>query len=151
MARRKRTVVVAAFGQFLRELRGERSRAAICRLASAAAGFPIDQSVLLQYERGTVTAPDPVILHALATVYGVPIERVLDCLKAARVGRLDTTPTDPIDPSRRRLMRYIDVCSPRQLDAIGELLDLLVRPATRPRTVATPEPNAPPARVRRRA
>jgi transcriptional regulator with XRE-family HTH domain len=69
--KRERVVCCPRFGERLRQLRGDESRQDVCDAIKAHHNLFIDRSTLLQYERGTVKAPDPVILWALAQHYGV--------------------------------------------------------------------------------
>jgi hypothetical protein len=75
------------FGRQLRRLRAKESRGAVCR-ALARWGLTLDRSTLLQYERGTVAAPDPGILWALGRHYGLTtVDELLTVLVMDRTGR----------------------------------------------------------------
>lgn len=121
-----RPVVAPLFGAYLFSLRAGRSRGVICRRVSAIAGYHFDPSTLLQYERGTVAAPDPLMLDILARLYRVELSALLDVLRGDRVGR-PVTP-EVTDPRRTRVLHYIDACGARELDALCGLLDLLFEP-----------------------
>jgi transcriptional regulator with XRE-family HTH domain len=69
--KRERQIFCPQFGALLAKLRGEQSRSAVCRFITEDFGLWLDRSTLLAYERGTVRAPDPAILFALAYHYGV--------------------------------------------------------------------------------
>jgi transcriptional regulator with XRE-family HTH domain len=83
MAKRERPVLVGAFGKRLAELRGNRSRQQIVNRA-AALGVKIDPTALFHYERGSIAAPDPSALWALARIYGVALEELVSLLVANR-------------------------------------------------------------------
>lgn len=85
--RRERPVFVPLFGARLRELRGDQSLAEVCRAISSF-GFALDHSTLFHYERGTVKAPDPALLFALAHHYGVDdLGALIGLLVKERLGR----------------------------------------------------------------
>jgi len=78
---------VPQFGARLRELRGEQTIAEVCR-AVRAFGFALDHSTLIHYERGTVKAPDPALLFALAHHYDVDdLGELIRLLVHERLGR----------------------------------------------------------------
>lgn len=82
-----RVVHVPAFGARLRELRGDHTIAEVCR-AVRAFGFALDHSTLIHYERGTVKAPDPALLFALAHHYEVDdLGELIRLLVRERLGR----------------------------------------------------------------
>jgi len=84
---RERAIAVPHFGARLRELRGDRTIADVCR-AVRAYGFALDHSTLIHYERGTVKAPDPALLFVLAQHYGVEdLGDLIHVLVRERLGR----------------------------------------------------------------
>jgi len=87
MNERKRSVALPKFGAQLRRLRGDQTRGDICR-ALETYGLKVDRSTLLQYERGTVKAPDPAILWALGRIYQqASIDDLLTIIAIERTGR----------------------------------------------------------------
>lgn len=83
---RTRPIVAPTFGARLFALRGSSSRGAICdRLV--AFGLSLDRSTLLQYERGTVGSPDPVILWGLGQIYAVALTDLVGALVYDQTGR----------------------------------------------------------------
>lgn len=91
-----RSPKVAPWGQRLRDLRGKRSGGwVIQRLASA--GISFTDSTLSQYERGTVIAPDPVVLWGLAQIYGVEVGQLIETLAQNR-RQPDLTELPPAQP-----------------------------------------------------
>jgi transcriptional regulator with XRE-family HTH domain len=85
--RRERIVYVPQFGAHLRRLRGQQTIADVCRAVNAF-GFVLDHSTLIHYERGTVKAPDPALLFALAHHYGVKdLDDLIGRLVKERLGR----------------------------------------------------------------
>lgn len=81
--RRSHNPELTAFGDWLRTLRGANSREAIS-LRLKALGVPLGASTLVQYEKGTVWAPDPGVLWGLCTIYRQPIDLALALLRANR-------------------------------------------------------------------
>lgn len=78
-----RSPKVAAWGRRLKELRGKHSGGwVIRRLASL--GISFTDSTLSQYERGTVLAPDPVVLWGLARIYGTDVSVLIESLAENR-------------------------------------------------------------------
>lgn len=72
-----------AFGSYLRSLRASRSRQQISNRL-AAFGARLDESTLVQYENGSVWAPDAVVLSALAAIYDVPLRHLVSILATNR-------------------------------------------------------------------
>lgn len=85
-AKRERPIVVPMFGSQLRELRGKRSRGAMCNDLTTF-GLRLDRSTLLQYERGTVGSPDPAVLWGLGRLYHVSLDDLVLALMRDRTGR----------------------------------------------------------------
>jgi transcriptional regulator with XRE-family HTH domain len=82
--KRSRQPALRAFGKRLAGWRGsERTREEIS-LPLTALGAPLGGSTLAQYEKGTVWAPDPCVLWALATIYRRPLEELIAMLLANR-------------------------------------------------------------------
>lgn len=84
---RTRPIVAPTFGAHLQALRGAHSRGAICDQLTPF-GLSLDRSTLLQYERGTVGSPDPVILWALAQIYGMRLDDLFSALVFDRTGQV---------------------------------------------------------------
>lgn len=74
--------VSAEFGKYLRGLREAHARlslgAAVIRLRSL--GINTGKSTLSRYESGERLSPDPVILWGLSTIYGEPLDRIVQTL-----------------------------------------------------------------------
>lgn len=86
-ARRPRPVISPNFGRQLTRLRGTRSRGDVVR-GLQRYGIAVDRSTLLQYEHGSVSAPDPAILWALGRYYGLDsIDELIAVLVMDRTGR----------------------------------------------------------------
>lgn len=83
---RQRPVIAPTFGKYLSELRGTRSRGVICEELKRF-GVELDRSTLLQYERGTVSAPDPAALWALGRLYRVSLDDLALVLLRDRTGQ----------------------------------------------------------------
>jgi transcriptional regulator with XRE-family HTH domain len=82
-----------AFGQYLKDLRGERSQQQIAR-ELARQDYPLKRSTLSFYENGRVWNPDWDALEGLAAVYRRPLEEVVGTLLANRNHPDATTPSD---------------------------------------------------------
>ncbi len=67
------------FGAFLRRSRGNRSREQIARKLEQF-GAKIDESTLVQYEKGAVWSPDPTVLAGLAQIYEVRTDWLISLL-----------------------------------------------------------------------
>jgi transcriptional regulator with XRE-family HTH domain len=81
--RRSRFPELSAFGAYLRKLRGDRSREQISiRLRDL--GVPLDESTLVQYEKGTVWSPDVGVLWGLSRIYQVSIATLVSLLRENR-------------------------------------------------------------------
>lgn len=94
---RSKNPVISAFGARLRELRTEaRSREVIARKL-ATLGVALDESTLVQYEKGTVWAPDAGVLWGLSEIYKVPLVELTTLLVINRA--------DPSAKSWRDLLR----------------------------------------------
>jgi len=99
---RDRPVHVPVFGAHLRDLRGDQTIADVCR-AVRVYGFALDHSTLIHYERGTVKAPDPALLFALAHHYEVEeFDHLVHLLVRERLGR----PVRAVFVSHHRGSRY---------------------------------------------
>lgn len=80
--------VVPAFGSALEKARGKMSMGQVYTYAG------ISQSTLSHWEKGTVAAPDPVILLKLARLYGVSMTALVDVLEWSRNNpRAEEAPT----------------------------------------------------------
>jgi hypothetical protein len=88
--KRSRLPRLQAFGQRLRELRGDRSRQQIS-LKLQRLNADLDESSLFQYEAGTVWAPDVAALQGLCEIYGVQLSEMVSLLRA---NRAKTSATD---------------------------------------------------------
>jgi transcriptional regulator with XRE-family HTH domain len=83
--KRSRNPDLKAFGRRLLELRAGRSRQQIVnQLAAPDIQVRFDASTLFQYEAGTVWSPDIGVLWGLAKVYEVPLDHLVDLLRANR-------------------------------------------------------------------
>ncbi len=101
----ERPIYVPLFGARLRELRGQQTIAEVCR-AVRAFGFALDHSTLIHYERGTVKAPDPALLFALARHYDVDdLGALIQLLVHERLGRTASRPVVFISHSWRHYTR----------------------------------------------
>jgi transcriptional regulator with XRE-family HTH domain len=88
--KRERPIVVPEFGRLLstwRTVEPKRSRGVVCRQLFNRYGLHLDDTSLLQYERGTVAAPDPAMLWALARIYGANFLALVAALVAERTRR----------------------------------------------------------------
>ena len=94
--RRERPVVAAAFGARLLLLRGTQSRGTICERLLAL-GLSLDRSTLLQYEHGTVSSPDPVVLWGLGRLFHVTVDDLVADLVRDRTGRAVPQREAPIE------------------------------------------------------
>jgi transcriptional regulator with XRE-family HTH domain len=62
-----------------------------------ALGLSLDRSTLLQYERGTVGSPDPVVLWGLSRLYRVAVDDLIADLVRDRTGRAVSRRDAPIE------------------------------------------------------
>lgn len=125
--RRERTIHCPQFGALLLSLRGKESRSAVCRFINEDFGLWLDRSTLLQYERGTVKAPDPAILFALAYHYGV--EEVGDLIAvlvkerlARPIGSALQIGRSKFDREQRRVAEWFGEIGPEAKAAVLLLL-----------------------------
>lgn len=86
--KRSQQPTLESFGDYLEGLRGTVSREIISRRL-AALGVPLGGSTLAQYEKGAVWAPDAGVLWGLGRIYRVPLEDLVNRLRANRVEALD--------------------------------------------------------------
>ena len=82
--KRTRLPVLRAFGKRLKELRGKRSRAALCLRLEKQFDVVLNESTYFQYEAGTVWAPDVGVLYGLARLHDVPFGELVTLLLANR-------------------------------------------------------------------
>jgi hypothetical protein len=85
--KRSRNPTLRAFGAWLEQLRGKQSRERISMRLSDR-GASLGGSTLAQYEKGTVWAPDVVVLSGLAEIYGVSFEHLV---RAVAMNRMDAS------------------------------------------------------------
>lgn len=143
---RTRVICCPQFGARLRDLRDDESRQAVCDAVKNDFGLFLDRSTLLQYERGTVKAPDPVMLYVLAQHYGLDDvgELIVVLVKerlARPVGR-DTITRSKFTREQRKIAEWFGEFSDSSKDLALRLLTKL-RSADLPTTPVEP--------VRRRA
>ena len=79
-----RPVVVGAWGRHLAALRQRRSLSTVLRKLRQMGINNISRSTLYQYEKGQVSAPDPVVLLGLAQIYGVDVAILIEALAVNR-------------------------------------------------------------------
>jgi transcriptional regulator with XRE-family HTH domain len=60
-------------------------------------GLSLDRSTLLQYERGTVRSPDPMVLWGLGRLYHVTVDDLVADLVRDRTGRAVPSGDAPIE------------------------------------------------------
>jgi len=77
--KRSRLAELKAFGAKLKALRGGRSREQIS-LRLQTLGVTLDESTLVQYEKGTVWAPDAGVLWGLAVIYNQSLTDLIGLL-----------------------------------------------------------------------
>jgi transcriptional regulator with XRE-family HTH domain len=127
--RRERPIVAAGFGARLRLLRGLLSRGAICERLLAL-GVSLDRSTLLQYERGTVGSPDPVVLWGLSRLYRVTLDDLVADLVRDRTGR--AAPRREVfielDGDQRGAAALLGKLSGEELSAVNRYLEFLTAP-----------------------
>lgn len=128
---RHRPLVTPEFGAQLQRLRGARSRGEICRRV-AEYGLTMDRSTLLQYERGTVAAPDPAILWALGRIYLLDtIDELLTVLVMDRTGRQLRAGTDirhpGLTPAQIRIAELFGSLAPSVQGKLTALLDSILQ------------------------
>jgi transcriptional regulator with XRE-family HTH domain len=124
--KRERPVVVPEFGNLLVDLRGKRSRGLVVRILLDSYALKLDDTSLLQYERGTVAAPDPAILWALSRIYGADFEELISALVMERTGREVAVAGDPggpldIDADERSLIHALRSLPPERRQFYVEL------------------------------
>lgn len=129
------------FGAQLRDLRGEQSRQAVCDAVKSDYGLFLDRSTLLQYERGTVKAPDPVMLYVLAQHYGLDgVDGLIAVLVRERlvrpVGR-DVIGRSRFDRDQRKIAEWFGEFSDDSKQAIMLMLSK-VRAAEQPAPITEP-------------
>jgi transcriptional regulator with XRE-family HTH domain len=123
----QKRVALPQFAKQLVKLRGTQSRGAICR-ALARLGLPCDRSTLLQYERGTVTAPDPALLWGLAWVYHIDVSELLVVIVGDRTGRPSRSVAlngPGLTPEQLRIAEIFGALQPPARHALTEIFDLL--------------------------
>lgn len=103
-------------------------------------GIHLDRSTLLQYERGTVGAPDPIAVWALAETYGATVGDLIRLLITDRAQR----PVSPVavNEERRRLLEAFDHLSAEERHSIFVLVE---RNRARPRRRDQAARSSPPA------
>lgn len=130
---RHRPVVVPAFGAYLARLRGRSSRrarssrGAICKRLEQY-GLTLDRSTLLQYERGTVTAPDPAILWGLSRLYHVPFDEMVLELVRERSKTPEALPADTrpsLDHEQRLIAEWFGRLGDDSRHAVSVILEAL--------------------------
>jgi transcriptional regulator with XRE-family HTH domain len=97
-----------------------------------AVGLSLDRSTLLQYERGTVGSPDPVVLWGLGWLYHVTVDDLIADLVRDRTGRAAPRREMPIelDVDQRRLVdSFADLSDESRRVALGILEVLAAQPA----------------------
>lgn len=72
-----------SFGAQLKAWRGERNVETVVRIVRQT-GLKFDAATLRMWEYGWIARPDPVVLLAVARIYGVPTEQMLTALVRAR-------------------------------------------------------------------
>lgn len=138
--RRERPIVAAGFGARLRLLRGSRSRAAVCEQLRAR-GLSLDRSTLLQYERGTVGSPDPVMLWGLSHLYRVSVDDLVADLLRDRTGLIvpRREATIELNGDQRGAAELLAKLSDKELSSVNRYLEFLTTPPTAERS-ASPSP-----------
>lgn len=103
-----------AFGAKLLNLRGKgRSRERIARRLRNS-GIQFDESTLVQYEKGTVWAPDPVVLKGLADIYEIPVAGLISLLLLNRIeAKYEAADADRL---------YLEALRQNDIDREGERL-----------------------------
>jgi hypothetical protein len=112
-----------AFGQRLKELRGEHTGKQISLWLAKDYGEQLNESSYWQYEAGTVWAPDIGVVVALAKMHGVSFLELVALIVA---NRRDTTATDWSD-----LLRHTDDPLSVPDSTIGGTVDASVPAARR--------------------
>jgi transcriptional regulator with XRE-family HTH domain len=103
-------------GEYLASLR--LSKRMSLREVEEASEKAVSNAYLSQLEKGRIGKPSPNILHALATIYGVPYESLMEKAgyivskaslpKGARHGRVATFANDDLTPAEEEeLRRYL--------------------------------------------
>ena len=118
-----RQILTPQFGHQLTRMRGTQSRSAVCR-ALQSQGISLDRSTLLQYERGTVRAPDPAVLWGLTRHYGLDtIEHVIGVLVSERTNRpVRDIAISPFDAQQRAVAEIFGDFSPELKRAVWTIL-----------------------------
>lgn len=136
----RRPVVVAAFGARLGELRGEKSAEIVVRQMGQL-GVTLTASTLYQYEAGTVNAPDPGVLWALAKIYQVDLDDLIALLVAERNGRPVATHQliDAENRRRRQLVQQFEILDGADQQFVRKMMNSLRTAKTkrRPRKAGT--------------
>ena len=147
---RERVIAVPHFGARLRALRGQQTIAEVCR-AVQAFGLALDHSTLIHYERGTVKAPDPALLYALAHHYDVDdLGELIQLLVQERLGRpVGTRPIVFVSHSWRNYSREQRRVAEWFADLTQRSQDVVVFTLKKFHTIDAPPRPAQP--VRRRA
>ena len=125
--RRSRKAVTPTLGALLVQLRGRASRGAICtRLPQY--GLSLNRSTLLQYERGTVLAPDPAILWGLSKVHHVKFDDLMEALLRDRIpSHAPFRSAAPVvDPTHRVFIAFLEQADQETGDAVRTLLKKLL-------------------------
>lgn len=119
--------VVPAFGNALEKARGKMSMGQVYTYAG------ISQSTLSHWEKGTVAAPDPVILLKLARLYGVSMTDLVDVLEWSRKNpRAEEAPTVVSEVGEMRvtgaeenLMRRFRKMPSKQMSLVLDYMDFV--------------------------
>jgi transcriptional regulator with XRE-family HTH domain len=95
-----------------------------------ALGVSLDRSTLLQYERGTVSSPDPVMLWGLGRLYRVPVDDLVADLVRDRTGLAVPRREAPVelDGDQRGAVALLAKLSGDELAAVNRYLEFLTAP-----------------------
>jgi transcriptional regulator with XRE-family HTH domain len=95
-------------------------------------GVSLDRSTLLQYERGTVGSPDPVVLWGLSRLYRVTLDDLVADLVRDRTGRAVSRRETPfeLDGDQRGAAALLGKLSGDELSAVYRYLEFLTAAPT---------------------
>jgi transcriptional regulator with XRE-family HTH domain len=118
--------------------------------ALLALGLPLNRSTLLQYERGTVTSPDPAVLWGLSRLYHVTVDDlVLDLVRDRTHRPVPARIADgvPLTDAQRRAAEYIAQVDSQTAEQFLRFLAYLANPS-KPQTPPPPKLVSAPSKAR---
>jgi transcriptional regulator with XRE-family HTH domain len=92
----------------------------------------LDRSTLLQYERGTVGSPDPVMLWGLSHLYRVSVDDLVADLVRDRTGLIvpRREATIELNGDQRGAAELLAKLSDKELSSVNSYLEFLTTPPT---------------------